>query len=100
MHSRRSYYRHDSGPNAIKAPQNLPCHHLQDLNIAYYKAKIATNAEKAQQIELQTVQHNKDDSSACVWHEYRKLHITSSNAGIIAKHRSTTKATPCVTNLL
>ena len=55
MHSRRSYYRHDSGQSAVKAPQDLPCHHLQDLIIAYYKAKIAINAEKAQQIKLQTV---------------------------------------------
>ena len=54
----------------------------------------------APQIELQIVQHNKDHSSACAWHEYRRLHITSSNVGIIAKRRSTTKATPCVTNLL
>ena len=100
MQSRRSYSRHDGGPDAVEAPQDLPCHHLQDLIIAYYKAKIAVNAEKARQIELQTAQHNKDDSSACVWHEYRRLHITSSNVGIIVKRRATTKATPCVRNLL
>ena len=68
--------------------------------VTYYKTKIAVSTATARQINLQTMQHSKDDSAACAWHEYRRLHITSSNVGMIAKRRPTTKATSCVKNLL
>ena len=60
--------------------------------VAYYPTKIAVSTATAKQRNLKTMQHSKDDSAACAWHEYRRLHITSSNVGMIAKRPPTTKA--------
>ena len=68
--------------------------------ISYYKANVIVNDSKATSIQLTTMKHNSDSRSSALWKEERRLRVTSSNVGIIARRRPTTKVAPLVHQLL
>ena len=58
------------------------------------------NESTAISIQLTTMKHSSDGTSLALWKEERRLRVTSSNVGKIAKLRSTTKVGQLVHQLL
>lgn len=81
MNAKRAYSRHD-GSNVDDISTDLPTCDLQDLMVSY------------------TMKHSSDNKASILWKEERRLRVTSSNVGAIAKRRSTTKVGPLVHQLL
>ena len=99
MNAKRAYSRHD-GSNVDDISTDLPTCDLQDLMVSYYKANIVVNDSRAAYIQLTTLKHSSDNKASILWKEERRLRVTSSNVGTIAKRRSTTKVGPLVHQLL
>ena len=99
MNAKRAYSRHN-GSIVDDISTDLPTCDLQDLMVSYYKANIVVNDSRAAYIQLTTMKHSSDNKASILWKEERRLRITSSNVGAIAKHRSTTKVGPLVHQLL
>jgi len=100
VNSRRAYSRHDGTVEVDDVPADLPPSDLQDLMIRYYRANVMINETKARSIQLTTTKHSSDSRSLALWNEERRLRVTSSNVGTIARRRSTTKVGPLVHQLL
>lgn len=66
----------------------------------YYAATVAVTDEKKEEVERVTRKQGNDDIGGNIWMAERRKRITSSNTGIIAKHRSTTKVANLVKTLL
>ena len=99
VNAKRAYSRHD-GSNVDDISTDLPTCDLQDLMVSYYKANIVVNDSRAAYIQLTTMKHGSDNKASILWKEERRLRVTSSNVGAIAKRRSTTKVGPLVHQLL
>ena len=83
LSSRSSYSRYDGGPNATDVPQDVPTNHLQDLMVSFYKTKVYSY--NPTESKILTVQHGYNEVACGVWKAERRLRITSSIAGTIAK---------------
>ena len=93
--------RYDGGINADDVPINLPSQQLQDLATSYYKTKVEVGPNQRKIIELSTAQHScGDDNAMVLWKTRRRMHITSSNTGKIAKRRASTPVGRQVQQLL
>ena len=90
LSSRSSYSRYDGGPNATDVPQDLPPNHLQDHRVSFYKTKVVVNQQRAKELQLLTTQHGYNETACSMWKAERRLRITSSLVGTIAKRRPTT----------
>ena len=66
----------------------------------YYRTNVVVTESTAKSIQLTTMKHSSDGRSLALWKEERRLRITSSNVGKIAKRRSTTKVGQLVQQLL
>lgn len=66
----------------------------------YYAATVAVTDEKKEEVERVTRKQGNDDIGGNIWMAERRKRITSSNTGIIAKRRSTTKVANLVKTLL
>ena len=100
VNSRRAYSRHDGTVEVDDVPADLPPSDLQDLMIRYYRANVMINETKARSIQLTTTKHSSNSRSSALRNEERRLRVTSSNVGTIARRRSTTKVGPLVHQLL
>ena len=100
LSSRRSYSRYDGGPNATDVSLDIPPHHLQDLIVSFYKTKVVLTEQRAKQLELLTMQHGCDEAAYSIWRAERRLRITASIAGTIAKRRPSTQVGSTVHNML
>ena len=100
LSSRSSYSRYDGGPNATDVPQDFPPNHLQDLMISFYKIKIIVTQQRAKEIQLLTMQQRHDEVACSIWKAERRLRITSSIAGTIAKRRPTTQVGTSIRSML
>ena len=100
LSSRSSYSRYDGGPNATDVPQDVPPNHLQDLMVSFYKTKVVVTQQRAKELQLLTVQHGYDEVACSIWKAERRLRITSSIAGTIAKRRPTTQVRSSVHTML
>ena len=100
VNSRRAYNRHDGIVEVDDVHADLPPSDLQDLMVCYYRANVMINESKATSIQLPTMKHSSDSKSSALWNEERRLRVTSSNVGTIAKRRSTTKVGQFVHQLL
>ena len=58
------------------------------------------NSSSASNIEQATMKHHSDHKSLGIWCEERRLRVTSSNVGLIARRRDTTPVTPLVHQLV
>ena len=100
LSSRRSYSRYDGGPNATDVLVDIPAHHLQDLIVSFYKTKIVLTEQKAKQLQLLTMQHGYDETAHSIWKAERRLRITASMAGTIAKRRQSTQVGSTIRSML
>ena len=100
VNSRRAYSRHDGTIEVDDVHVDLPVCDLQDLMVQYYRANVMVNESKATSIQLTTMKHSSDSKSLALWIEERRLRVTSSNVGAIARRRTTTKVGPLVNQLL
>ena len=100
LSSRSSYSRYDGGPNATDVPQDVPPNHLQDLMVNFYKIKVIVTQQRGKEIQLLTMQQGHDEVACSIWKAERRLRITSSIAGTIAKRRPTTQVGTSVRSLL
>ena len=98
--SQRSYYQYDGVPNATDVSLDIPPHHLQDLIVSFYKTKVVVTEQRAKQLELLTMQHGCDEAAYSIWRAERRLRITASIAGTIAKRRPSTQVGSTVHNML
>lgn len=99
--ARRDYARHNDGPGVSDVPADVPNDYLQKkMMLDYYAATVAVTDEKKEEVERVTRKQGNDDIGGNIWMAERRKRITSSNTGIIAKHRSTTKVANLVKTLL
>lgn len=68
--------------------------------VSFYKTKVVVTQQRAKELQLLTVQHECDEVACNIWKAERRLRITSSIAGTIAKRRSTTQVGPSVRAML
>ena len=97
---RLDYSRYDSiGPNDVEVPADLFTDKLHDVMVSYYEAHVKVTEVSAKQIYAKTMGQSNGEYETS-WLEVRRNRITSSNVGQIAKHRSSTKVTTKVKQLL
>lgn len=95
------YCRHNGGTEADDIPSDILPQQLQDVAINYYKSKVVVSAAQANVIELTTAQHSCGDEAALIkWKTERRMRITSSNVGKIAKRRKSTPVSNLIRQLL
>ena len=92
----KAYNRYNNGcyPDDI-VDDVSPCY-LQQLMDGFYTTKVTVTAEEANEIEQQT----RDQHASASWERERKIRITASKAGPLAKMRKTTKRSKKVEELL
>ena len=94
--ARRAYNRYDNGISPDEVTDDLPSEQLQQLCQDFYKTKVAITGDKAKEIELKT----RQQSNSVQWLAERRMRITASTTGSIAKMRATTKKAKKVKELL
>ena len=92
----RAYSRHDEGILPDEIIEDVTKEDLEQLKSSYYETKVVITEEEAQKIEQQT--RNQADNEQ--WIHERRIRITASNVGGIAKMREKTKKSTRVQNLL
>ncbi len=99
--ARRDYARHDNGQGVRESASDVPQDYLERMMLDYYKTNVAITDQKALQVELSTRSQGAGENIAGnTWLAERRKRITSSNTGVIAKRRSTTKVGSLVKTLL
>jgi len=98
--SRQAYSRHDGDSESNDSAFDLPAVDLQDMMIQFYKTNVMINNSSAGDIQQATMKHHRDHQSLGIWCEERRLRVTSSNVGLIVRHRDTTPVTPLVHQLV
>ena len=92
LQSRLDYSRYDgNGPNAIDILPDIPASDLHDVMLFYYSRQIKVTEAAAADITLRTNEQGGNSNSKAIWHEHRRVRVTASNVGKIAKRRPTTK---------
>ena len=93
--ARKAYSRHDSGmtPDDVA---DISSDHLKQLLDGFYSTKVAVNSDEAKQIEEKTRNQANDE----YWIAERRLRITASKVGGIAKMRNKTRRSNKVKELL
>ena len=100
LQSRRSYSRYDGGQDAEDVNTDLPPSFLQDNMLQYYGTNVKVSDQRAKDIEMMTRQQGTDETSANIWLAERRKRITSSNVGLVAKRKTSTKVGNKVKQLL
>ena len=85
---------HDYGPNSQQP--DVPPAELRLLCSEFYQREVVVTPVEAQQIEADT----QGQAEAKLWYHHRRLRVTSSNFGKIAKRRATTPVAAQVKCLL
>ena len=85
---------HDYGPDS-QQPDVSPAE-LRRLCFEFYNKEVVVTQDEAQQIEADT----REQAEVNLWYHHRRLQVTSSNFGKIAKRRTTTPVAAQVKNLL
>ena len=98
--ARLDYSRYDGGENATEIPTDLSPQQLHHLMSEFYAAKVKVTESQGNAITLDTIGQGSNDDSLYKWLAERRYRITASNAGSIAKRRSTTKVASTVKQLL
>ena len=98
--ARRDYARHDSGQGVTETASDVPQEHLEKVMLDYYKTNVALTAEKAIEVERKTRNQGTANGDSGYWLAQRRKRITSSNTGVVAKRRTTTKVANLVKSLL
>ena len=99
--ARRDYARHDSGQGVMDTVSDVPQDYLEKMMLDYYKTNTAITDQKVLEVERVTRgQGTADDIAGNIWLAERRKRITSSNTGLIARRRCTTKVANLVKNLL
>ena len=101
LQSRLDYSRYDgNGPNAIDILPDIPASDLHDVMLFYYSRQIKVTEAAAADITLRTNEQGGNSNSKAIWHEHRRIRVTASNVGKIAKRRPTTKVKSVVQQLI
>ena len=101
LQARRDYARYDDGPGVSEVDDVVPLADFQGQMIDYYKANVSVSESRIVEVEQDTRgQGTASEVMGNLWLAERRIRITSSVTGTIAKHRSTTKAAPLVKTLL
>ena len=101
LQARRDYARHDDGPGVREVNNVVHLAYFQGQMIDYYRANVSVSEAKIVQVEQDT--RGQGTASAVtgnLWLAERRIRITSSVTGTIAKRRSTTKVAPLAKTLL
>ena len=81
--------------NAAQQPDVSPTE-LNTLCNEYFQREIAVNSAEAERIERET----RGQCDSGIWYHHRRIRLTASNFGIVAKRRKTTPVANTVKNLL
>ena len=68
--------------------------------VSFYKIKVILTQQRSKEIQLLTMQQGHDEVACSIWKAERRLRITSSIAGTIAKRRPTTQVGTTVSSML
>lgn len=99
--ARNDYARHDCGQGVKDVANDVPQEYLEQMMLDYYTANIKISDQKRLDIERATTgQGTSEDLGSNIWLAERRKRITSSNTGLIAKRRTTTKVANTVKSLL
>lgn len=99
--ARSDYARHDDGQGVKDIVKDVPQEYLEQMMLDYYTANVKVSDQKRLDIEqLTTGQGTPEDTGSNIWLAERRKRITSSNTGMIAKRRATTKVANMVKSLL
>lgn len=92
IQARKAYSCHagNTVPDEITLPEIL-----EDLKLSYYKTKVRVTEEEAITMALDTIEQGSE-----LWKKERKIRITASTIGAIAKMRDKTKKAKKVESLL
>ena len=97
----REYYScYDGGSNANDIVTDVFDNQLCELMKEYYLANISITESARESVTMMTSAQVKNDHSLQVWLSERRMRITASNVGKIAKRRDTTKVRPLVKEML
>ena len=94
--ARKAYSRHDDCISPDEVTDDIPPEQLKQLADSFYKTKVAITTEKGQEIE----RHTRNQADNGQWMMERRLRLTASRVGGIAKMRETTKKGNKVKDLL
>ena len=101
LQARRDYARYDDGPGVSEVDDVVPLADFQGQMIDYYKANVSVSESRIVEVEQDTRgQGTASEVMGNLWLAERRVRITSSVIGSIAKRRSTTKVAPLVKTLL
>ncbi|XP_067203566.1 uncharacterized protein [Linepithema humile] len=99
MHGRSKKFKREPGTDCYYGPQSqkpdLPPNVYQQLEENHME-KLAENAEKRQEIELET----RGQSDCELWHSLRREMLTASNFGTVCRMRPTTSCAATVKSIL
>ena len=90
IHAQQDYSQFNGQHRVLDVASDIPQDFLEDIMIQYYLANIKVDDLKAAKIESLT-QGQGDETSSVIWLVERRLRITSSVVGEIAKRRPTTQ---------
>ena len=94
--ARKAYSRHDNCITPDEIADDIPTEQLEQLKTSFYKTKVVITEDKVKEIEKSTQNQANDEQ----WMFERRLRITASKAGSIAKMRNSTKRSKKVQELL
>ena len=96
--ARRDYARHDTGQGVMETVNDMPQDYMEQMILNYYRAKVHITDQKA--LEVERVTRGQGTTGDNVWLAERRKRITSSNTGVIARRKCTTKVANLVKSLL
>ena len=85
--ARSAYSRHNGGISPQKVDDDIPSDQLEQLKASFYSTKVAVTEEEARDIEKNTRDQAKNEQ----WMMERRIRLTASKVGSIAKMKTTTK---------
>lgn len=94
--ARKAYSRHDDGLLPDEVTDDIPPEQLKQLAGSFYSTKVDITGERAEEIE----RHTRNQADSGEWMIERRLRLTASRVGGIAKMRQTTKKSQKVKEIL
>ena len=93
--ARKAYSRHDNGTCPDDIVEDVSTEYLKQL-MDVYTTKVKVTAEEASEIEQKT----REQSASHEWENERRIRVTASRVGTLAKMRKTTKRSKKVEEML